>query len=407
MHSIIENIGQQFGPGAAWAATSIFIFLRYAIPATLVFLLVYKWKKQAWFARKIQQKFPKGSEIRHEIGYSILTSLIFGGMALGVFVLRKMGYGELYFEVAEYGWVYWFGSLAFLIVAHDTYFYWMHRLMHHPKLYQLFHLVHHKSTNPTPYTSFSFHPLESVLEFAIVPLITLVLPVHAVVFLLFTMWSTAFNILGHTGYEFSPSGFTRHWFLKWINTPTHHNMHHRQARYNYGLYFNFWDRIMGTNHPDYDNYFEEVVERAKQPTDGHPTLPLRQQPAKKVAAVVAGLLLCGSVAYGQMGIDDIKNGNYGTPESRTTQMDAMMKEGLNLRQNQLQKVHDINLKYSKKVEDEVVKADLSTWSKYRRISKVQNEKDKEMKLVLDATQFEKYVTKRDELFWKGVSEFFF
>ncbi len=57
--------------------------------------------------------------------------------------------------------------------------------------------------------------------------------------------------------------------------------------------------------------------------------------------------------------------------------------------------------------DEVVKADLSTWSKYRRISKVQNEKDKEMKLVLDATQFEKYVTKRDELFWKGVSEFFF
>lgn len=403
MHSFIENIGLQFGPGAAWLLTSTMIFLRYAIPASLVFLLVYKWKRNEWFAWKIQQKFPKTAQVMQEIKYSVLTSLIFGGMALGIFFLRKMGYGELYFEVAEHGWGYWFFSLGFLIVAHDTYFYWAHRLMHHPKVYRKFHLVHHQSTNPTPFASFSFHPLESVLEFAIIPLITLVMPVHAAVFFLFTLWSIIFNVLGHTGYEISPSGFTRHRFFKWLNTPTHHNMHHRYVHQNYSLYFNFWDRVMGTNHPDYDRYFEEVVERSQKPK---PPVSL-PNPTRKVAATVVGLFLCSTVAFGQMTLDDIKDGHYGTPESRTTQMDAMMKEGLELRQNQLQKVHDINLRYSKRTEEEVVKAKLSDWSKYRRMTKIQNDKDKELKAVLDSTQFEKYVTKRDEMFWKGVAEFFF
>lgn len=279
MHSIIENIGLQFGPGAAWLLTSTAIFLRFAIPASLVFLFVYKWKRKEWFAWKIQQKFPKTMQIRQEISYSLLTSLLFGGMALGVFFLRKMGYGQLYFEVAEYGWAYWFFSLTVLIVAHDTYFYWIHRLMHHPQLYRRFHLVHHKSTNPTPYTSFSFHPLESVLEFAIIPVLTMILPIHAAVFFLFTLWSILFNILGHTGYEIAPSGFTRHRFFKWLNTPTHHNMHHHHARFNYGLYFNFWDRVMGTNHPEYDQYFEQVVERAHQPQNEKSPVPLRRRTA--------------------------------------------------------------------------------------------------------------------------------
>ncbi|MBI1226373.1 MAG: hypothetical protein GC192_14160 [Bacteroidetes bacterium] len=401
MHSIIENIGLQFGPGAAWLLTSTMIFLRFAIPASLVFLLVYKWKRKEWFAWKIQQRFPKSSQIRQEITYSLLTSLLFGGMALGVFFLRKMGYGQLYFEVAEYGWVYWFLSLAFLIVAHDTYFYWMHRLMHHPKLYRRFHLVHHKSTNPTPYTSFSFHPLESVLEFAIIPVLTLILPVHAAVFFLFTLWSILFNVLGHTGYEISPSGFTRHRLFKWLNTPTHHNMHHHHARFNYGLYFNFWDRVMGTNHPDYDQYFESVVERAGK----KPNVPLRQQTTKAAAVIV--LLLCSSVAFGQMTLNDIKQGRYGTPEYRTQQVDSLMRVGLPLRADQISKVHDINLRYSKRVEDEVVKSDASDWTKYRRLSKIQDAKDKELKTILNATQFEKYATKRDELFWKGIQDFFF
>jgi lathosterol oxidase len=40
-------------------------------------------------------------------------------------------------------------------------------------------------------------------------------------------------------------------------------MHHQYFRGNYGLYFNIWDRMMGTNHPDYEKRFYAVTTRRK------------------------------------------------------------------------------------------------------------------------------------------------
>ena len=40
------------------------------------------------------------------------------------------------------------------------------------------------------------------------------------------------------------------WF-GWINATTHHDLHHSSFHYNYGLYFTWWDRLMGTEHPAY------------------------------------------------------------------------------------------------------------------------------------------------------------
>jgi len=41
-------------------------------------------------------------------------------------------------------------------------------------------------------------------------------------------------------------------------------MHHRYTKCNYGLYFNFWDRLMGTNHKQYHEMFDEVASREKE-----------------------------------------------------------------------------------------------------------------------------------------------
>jgi sterol desaturase/sphingolipid hydroxylase (fatty acid hydroxylase superfamily) len=41
-------------------------------------------------------------------------------------------------------------------------------------------------------------------------------------------------------------------------------MHHETLRGNYGLYFNVWDRLMGTNHDHYENRFREVTTRSKE-----------------------------------------------------------------------------------------------------------------------------------------------
>ena len=38
-------------------------------------------------------------------------------------------------------------------------------------------------------------------------------------------------------------------------------MHHTNVKYNFGLYFNFWDKIMHTNHPNYEDNFDKVIAR--------------------------------------------------------------------------------------------------------------------------------------------------
>lgn len=38
-------------------------------------------------------------------------------------------------------------------------------------------------------------------------------------------------------------------------------MHHQYFKGNYGLYFLFWDRMMGTIRKDYDQHFDEVKSR--------------------------------------------------------------------------------------------------------------------------------------------------
>jgi sterol desaturase/sphingolipid hydroxylase (fatty acid hydroxylase superfamily) len=40
-------------------------------------------------------------------------------------------------------------------------------------------------------------------------------------------------------------------WLDWLTTTTHHDLHHADARYNYASWFTWWDRWMGTEHPEY------------------------------------------------------------------------------------------------------------------------------------------------------------
>lgn len=261
MAPFIENIGHDFGIVPAWIAMFLVIFLRYTLLASAVYGLFYIALRKRLFVKKIQQKYPKSGEIAREINQSVMTAAIFASMAFGVYFLRKMGFGHLYFDIADFGWPYFIASLVGTVILHDTYFYWTHRLMHHPKLFARFHRVHHLSHNPTPFTALSFHPLESVVEFGIIPILALFVPLHVGALIFFTIWSTLFNVLGHSGFEFMPSGSTRHPFLKWLGTATHHNLHHQRATHNFGLYFNFWDRVMGTNHPQYEAIFEEIKNR--------------------------------------------------------------------------------------------------------------------------------------------------
>ncbi len=83
-------------------------------------------------------------------------------------------------------------------------------------------------------------------------------PLSGFVFFLVMM---LYNVYGHLGWELYPAGFSKHFVGKWINTSVNHNQHHQFFKGNYGLYFLFWDRMMGTLRADYDIQFEKVTTR--------------------------------------------------------------------------------------------------------------------------------------------------
>jgi sterol desaturase/sphingolipid hydroxylase (fatty acid hydroxylase superfamily) len=239
---------------------------RYFLLAGVAFLCWYLiWKKKVFF-KKIQLRLPKQKDYIREIIFSVSTMLIFAAVPLLLIqnpAIRP--HTKFYTDIRQYGLFYFYATFLIMLVMHDTYFYWAHRLMHHPRVFKFVHLVHHQSTNPSPWAAYSFSPLEAIVEVGIVPILLFTLPITAYHLGLFFLFMIIYNVYGHLGWELYPKWFSRHWLGKWINTSVNHNQHHQYFKGNYGLYFLFWDRIMGTIRTDYEEQFEEVKGRKVSP----------------------------------------------------------------------------------------------------------------------------------------------
>jgi len=238
----------------------IILFARYIIIAGVFFMVFYIIRKNKIANLKIQRAFPKNRDYQREIFYSTISTLIFSLVGIAVFhpdLLRP--YTFIYSNINDWGYGYFVFSLVLILFVHDTYFYWTHRLMHSKWGMKYVHLVHHKSTNPSPWAAFSFHPLESIVEAGIIFVIVFLFPVHQIAVILFMVFMTLYNVYGHLGWELYPKNFNRTIVGKWINTSVNHNQHHKKFEGNYGLYFLFWDRLMGTIRPDYDLAYDEAT----------------------------------------------------------------------------------------------------------------------------------------------------
>jgi len=239
----------------------LLVLLRYLIVAAAAFAAFYFFWKSKWSFKKIQTRFPKGGDYLREISYSLVTAVIFAAVGYILFFTRIRNFTQLYTSIDEFGAVYFYTSIVLMLFIHDTYFYWTHRAMHSSALYKWVHKVHHLSTNPSPWAAYAFHPLEAVVEAGIVVVLAFVIPVHPLSISLFLLIMMIYNVYGHLGYELYPKRFSRSRVGKWINTSVNHNQHHQFFTGNYGLYFLWWDRWMGTLRKDYDKQFEEVKMR--------------------------------------------------------------------------------------------------------------------------------------------------
>ena len=242
-------------------AILLIIFIRYLLLASAAFLVFYYIKKNVWLFKKIQVKFPAISDYRREFLFSVSTSLIFAVLGYLFFFGPVAKYTFIYKDNHAHSLIYFFFSVVLTLIVHDTYFYWTHRLMHHPQLFKYFHKVHHLSTNPSPWAAMAFHPLEAVVEFGIIAVVPFLFPIHPLAIALFLLIMMIYNVYGHLGFELYPRGFSQSKVGKWINTSVNHNQHHEYFTGNYGLYFLLWDRWMGTLRQDYDQRYDEVKTR--------------------------------------------------------------------------------------------------------------------------------------------------
>lgn len=254
---------------------------RYAIFAVAVWLILWVVLARPLAGRKVRAERPPARQMIVEFLCSLRSIAIFSTMGLSLFLLDRAGLMWGPAVGASLGPV-WFGvSLGLMIVAHDAYFYWAHRLMHRPAVFRTFHRRHHRSNNPSPFTAYSFDLAEAAVQGAFVPLWMILTPTPWGVPGLFVLHQILRNTLGHSGYELFPARRDGRPLFGFLTTTTHHDLHHAQAGWNYGLYFTWWDRWMGTEHPEYHAHFAKAAGKA-------PAL-------KPVAAViVAGLVLAGA-----------------------------------------------------------------------------------------------------------------
>jgi len=262
MLEVFSGVMSSFGLGVEILMRSTMSIIKYFIVAGAGYYLFYVWKRKDWFKYKIQEKMPSAKHLRHEIFWSVVSRIIIGFLLVAI--VHNLGYSQVYFDISEYGIAYLIASALGLVVIHDAYFYWAHWLMHKPALYKYVHKVHHHSTNPTPLASFAFHPSEALAEIAIFPLLLFLVPLHPGAILFLVAFQLIFNVYGHSGYELMPRWWVTHPVAKYFNTSTHHNLHHKEFHYNFGLYFNHWDRWVGTLDPDYEKKFYAIKDRSER-----------------------------------------------------------------------------------------------------------------------------------------------
>lgn len=208
--------------------------------------LIFVWirQKKSSLFHEVDNQTTAQRKIPVEIALSSQLLIINSSVILFVYFLKNnYNISPVYFDIQDYGWFYFFLSIFLLTLVSDATFYWLHRAMHIPFFYNSIHHVHHRSTNPTAFTGFSFHTLEAAsIGFICFYLPALIVPWHPIAFMIYSVFCVFWISFIHSGVEFqrSPS------LYKIMNTSSDHNAHHQYTNYNYSLYYSIWDRLCKT-----------------------------------------------------------------------------------------------------------------------------------------------------------------
>jgi lathosterol oxidase len=153
-------------------------------------------------------------------------------------LLIASGHSRIYWAGTARGAMWIAVSVLLYIAFVDTWIYWVHRMLHTDFFYRHLHRYHHQWQVPNSWVSMAFHPVDSFLFALPVHLFGFLMPLHGFVYLGMQILMSFWSVSSHD----RVSILRRRWF----NYADNHTLHHWFYRCNYGQFFTFWDRLMGT-----------------------------------------------------------------------------------------------------------------------------------------------------------------
>jgi Delta7-sterol 5-desaturase len=178
-------------------------------------------------------------QIARELRQSSLSILIFGTGLVVPWGILHLGWARLASDASAWQIAL---EIFILVVWNEIHFYLNHRLLHTPWL-RRFHVPHHRSIVTTPWSSYSFHPIEMMLLGNVILLPMLLHDFSFYSLMAVPVFSIVFNNIGHSNYDFLPDAEQDRW---WLNGARRHHLHHACYHGNYGFMFPFMDRLLRT-----------------------------------------------------------------------------------------------------------------------------------------------------------------
>jgi lathosterol oxidase len=225
-----DNVWRQFI--TLYCITWVFGMVIYFLFASLSFFFIFD---------KRTLDHPKF--IKNQISLEIISALraIPGLAALTapVFLAEVRGFGKLY-DLSEDGPGFWYDIAQFPIFLLFTDFciYWIHRGLHHPRIYKHLHKAHHKWIMPTPFASHAFHFVDGFAQSVPYHVFPFIFPLQKLAYVVLFVFVNFWSIMIHDGEYLTNNPI--------VNGAACHSLHHSRFEVNYGQFFTAFDRLGGT-----------------------------------------------------------------------------------------------------------------------------------------------------------------
>jgi lathosterol oxidase len=205
----------------------------------LSYLIFFVWGKKRFHPTYEADKATIHEQMRWGV-YGVLGNAV---LTAPLHWLIANGYSRAYWDLSETHWgmpalVFFPVSILLYLAFTETWIYWVHRWLHIPAVFRLLHKPHHKWRATTSWASMAFHPLDSFLQALPHHLALFLFPVNVYLYLVMLNFVMLWSVMIHDRVS----------LVRWsfINYTGHHTLHHWYFTCNYGQFFTFWDKLMGT-----------------------------------------------------------------------------------------------------------------------------------------------------------------